>query len=165
MRTKLLYLRHSLLNGTASIGGLLRELETRVAEMRAASDAYQAEIEAMGDLSENFSRSEFACRCGCGVDDVNLGLVEALQKLRDLAGKPIRIVSGCRCEKHNRSVQGAENSYHLYGMAADIRIEGMSVGQMFKLAEEIPKFRDGGIGRYPSWVHVDVRPYRARWEA
>ncbi|MDD4986495.1 MAG: D-Ala-D-Ala carboxypeptidase family metallohydrolase [Dehalococcoidales bacterium] len=165
MRTKLLYLRHSLLNGTASIAGCLRELEARVAEMRTASEAYEAEITHMGDLSENFSRSEFCCKCGCGFCDPNLGLIEALQKLRDLAGKPISIVSGCRCERHNSNVGGAPNSYHLYGMAADIRIEGMSVGQIFKLAEEIPRFRDGGIGTYPSWVHVDVRPYKARWEA
>ena len=28
----------------------------------------------MGDLTKNFSRSEFACKCGCGFDDIDLVL-------------------------------------------------------------------------------------------
>ena len=36
----------------------------------------------MGDLTDNFSRSEFACKCGCGADAISLDLVERLQLLR-----------------------------------------------------------------------------------
>jgi len=60
----------------------------------------------MGDLTRNFSRSEFACPC-CGRADVDMRLVEALQELRDLAGVPVRVNSGFRCAKHNREVGGA----------------------------------------------------------
>lgn len=38
----------------------------------------------MGDLSRNFSKSEFACRC-CGKTEIDQRLVDALQELRDLA--------------------------------------------------------------------------------
>ena len=118
----------------------------------------------MGDLSKNFSRSEFACRC-CGKAEVNPRLVDALQELRDLAAVPVRITSGYRCPEHNESVGGAKRSQHLLGNAADIVIKGLSVADMYELAAQVPAFRNGGIGVYPEqgFVHVDVREGRARW--
>ena len=108
----------------------------------------------------------FASRC-CGEVKVDMRLVEALQKLLDLAGVPIRVVSGYRCPEHNREVGGAKNSYHLQGKAADIVIEGLDVYRMALLAEQIDEFRSGGLGIYPDtnppFIHVDVREARARW--
>ena len=43
-----------------------------------------------------------------------------LNGLRERFGAPIYINSGYRCPDVNRSVGGAENSYHLQGRAADI---------------------------------------------
>ena len=77
----------------------------------------------MGDLSQNFSRSEFMCKC-CGEAKVEPGLVAALQELRDLAGAPITVISGYRCPKHNAAVGGAKASQHMLGKAADIVIKG-----------------------------------------
>jgi len=118
----------------------------------------------MGNLSKNFSRHEFACRC-CGRAEINPRLVDALQELRDLAGEPVRITSGYRCSDHNRAVGGAKQSQHLLGNAADIVVKGRSVAEMYELAEQVPAFRDGGIGVYPDmgFIHVDVRNERARW--
>ncbi|HPZ44442.1 MAG TPA: D-Ala-D-Ala carboxypeptidase family metallohydrolase [Bacillota bacterium] len=113
-------------------------------------------------LSENFAAKEFACRC-CGKVLVHPELVRKLQALRSAAGAPVVITSGYRCAGHNRECGGAANSYHLFGMAADIWVGGMSTRQLAELAE-----RAGfdGIGIYPeqAFVHVDVRGYRARWE-
>jgi len=118
----------------------------------------------MGDLSRNFSKHEFTCRC-CGRIEINPRLVDALQELRDLAGLPVRVTSGYRCPDHNRAVGGAKHSQHLLGNAADIVVKGRSVAEMHTLAEQVPAFRDGGIGVYPEqgFVHVDVRAGRARW--
>lgn len=118
----------------------------------------------MGDLTKNFSRAEFACKC-CGKIVVEPRLVEALQRLRDLANMPIRVISGYRCKEHNTKVGGAKNSYHTKGVAADIVIDDLSVAQMYRLAEEIEEFHNGGIGAYPDdgFIHVDVRDGRARW--
>lgn len=118
----------------------------------------------MGDLSRNFSKHEFTCRC-CGRIEINPRLVDALQELRDLAGLPVRVTSGYRCPDHNRAVGGAKQSQHLLGNAADIVVKGRSVAEMHTLAEQVPAFRDGGIGVYPEqgFVHVDVRTGRARW--
>ena len=73
----------------------------------------------MGDLTKNFSRSEFACPC-CGKDNIDLELVDVLQKIRDDVGHAITITSGVRCEKHNTEVGGVDNSPHMDGVAADI---------------------------------------------
>lgn len=118
----------------------------------------------MGDLSRNFSRIEFACRC-CGKADIDPRLVDALQELRDLANAPIRVTSGYRCLEHNRVVGGAKQSRHLRGHAADIVIKSLSVTGMYELAEQVAAFRNGGIGVYPEqgFVHVDIREVRTRW--
>lgn len=73
----------------------------------------------MGDLSENFSRREFACKCGCGFNRVEPELVEQIQRFRDMlwissgVEIPITVTSGCRCPKYNAEVGGAKTSFHL----------------------------------------------------
>ena len=75
----------------------------------------------MGDLSVNFNRSEFACKCGCGASDINPRLVVKLQQLRTLLGRPIVINSGVRCAARNAAVGGVPDSAHITGDAADIK--------------------------------------------
>ena len=125
----------------------------------------------MEKLSENFTREEFACKCGCGFDDVDPRLVSGLQKLRYRAGVPIHINSACRCDEHNKAVggvprrkDGTGGSYHLYGKAADIVITGMTPKQMAECAEHIPEFKTGAIITYlrKGFIHVDVRSYKYR---
>ncbi len=113
----------------------------------------------MGDLSRNFSKHEFRCRCGCDRAEVNPRLVEALQELRDLARRPIRITSRYRCPDHNRAQHGKKRSQYLLGNAADLVIDGLSVIEMYCLADKVAAVRNGGIGLYPKngIIHVDVR--------
>lgn len=109
----------------------------------------------MGDLAQNFSRHEFACRCGCGRDYPAQDLVDVLQRARSAKGRPLRIVSGVRCEAHNRAVGGSRTSQHVHGRAADV------VGSYGSLGAWM---RAGAIGlgmRHGQVVHVDVRPGRA----
>lgn len=129
----------------------------------------------MGDLTKNFSRSEFECKCGCGFDDIDQTLVEGIQQIRDKIGVPLYCVrktkagyfpagSGCRCRKHNSRVRGSRNSQHILGKAADIW--GMpDIDEFVKIADTIPVFNKGGIGVYKSrgFVHLDVRGSRSRW--
>ena len=53
----------------------------------------------MGDLTKDFSRQEFACKCGCGFDRIDPRVVDMCQVIRDKLGAPVRINSACRCEK------------------------------------------------------------------
>ena len=122
----------------------------------------------MGDLSKNFSRSEFACKgtncCGHSAP-IQPELISALQALRDQLNLPLSITSGFRCNRHNESVGGATRSFHTLGMAADVACpDGMTAEDLAQAAETIPAFQQGGIGIYPSWVHLDVRTTgKARW--
>lgn len=120
------------------------------------------EVGVMTKSTKNFRAEEFACPC-CGRNEIKDSLVDALQALRDLIKKPIIVNSGYRCAKHNQEVGGARNSQHVKGTAADIWVKGMPPTTLAYMAEQIPAFRDGGIGVYPTWVHVDTRGYRARW--
>jgi hypothetical protein len=78
----------------------------------------------MGDLTKDFSRHELACKgencCGHSAP-VDRVLVDSLQTLRDLVGKPLTINSGFRCNRHNaRVTDSASNSSHCIGLAADV---------------------------------------------
>lgn len=118
----------------------------------------------MGDLSEHFSLSEFVCQCGCGACVVDSRLIPALEELRALGPEPIKVLCGYRCEHHNAQVGGAKRSQHVEGIAADIRIAGLSLQEQYDRARQIPAFANGGIGAYDSnFLHVDVRDGKARW--
>ena len=74
----------------------------------------------MGDLTKNFNRSEFACKCGCGFDKIDASVVFMAQVIRDAMNETIRINSACRCVKHNANVGGVKDSFHTQGKAADL---------------------------------------------
>ena len=120
-------------------------------------------------LAPGFKVREFRCRDGSDVVMIDESLVMLLQCIREHFGKPITITSGYRTATHNKSVGGAAYSQHLYGRAADIRVQGIPVEQLAAYAETcLPG--TGGIGRYPpragravGWVHVDTRPAKSRW--
>ncbi len=119
-------------------------------------------------LSPHFAAHEFECRCGCEYGllpgDVSPKLLAALEELRDILGAPIHINSGCRCPVHNALVKGKRNSQHLRGTAADIRVDGVPPEHVALSAKLVQAFRDGGIGTYNSFVHLDVRGHKARWK-
>ena len=117
----------------------------------------------MGDISKNFDRSEFACKCGCGQDTVDVELVDVLQRLRDHVNKPIGISSANRCPSHNISVGGSPKSQHLVSKAADLQLSGLDPEEVADLLEQwFPS--KYGIGRYNSFTHIDVRGGRSRWD-
>lgn len=124
------------------------------------------------ELSENFTWEEF--RSGDGVDvperyreNVRM-LAFALEVVRDVVGKPVRIISGYRTASHNEKVGGAPYSQHKFGRAADIFVEGWRPERLAGVLEcliardEIPR---GGIGadNTRGFVHYDIRGEEARW--
>lgn len=114
-------------------------------------------------LTKNFKVREFSCRDGSDVIFINMDLVELLQKIRDHFGKPVTINSAYRTVTYNRKVGGATYSQHLYGTAADIAVKGVKPSEVAAYAETLlPK--SGGVGRYASFTHVDVRAAKSRWK-
>lgn len=113
-------------------------------------------------LSENFVSTEFDCKCKryCKSTEIDPELVEHLQKIRDHFGKPVTINSAYRCKKHNASVGGAVCSKHLYGMAADIKVEDV---EPLKVAQYAESIGIKGIGLYSKFVHIDTRLTKFFW--
>lgn len=109
----------------------------------------------MGDLSKNFSRYEFVCRCGCGFVLIQPELILKLQALRDRTG-PIRINSACRCQKHNLYSGGKPTSSHLKGWAVDIACTENRERFLFLEACFREGFNRIGVGR--GFIHVDLDP-------
>lgn len=116
----------------------------------------------MGDITTNFSYWEFACPCGkCSLNGrhIDLKLVHALQRMRDVYGKSITVNSGCRCDAHNITVGGVTDSSHkLYKSlcrAADLDCNN-SVDRYELVGLAI---KEGlTIGTTHGLIHVDTRP-------
>jgi uncharacterized protein YcbK (DUF882 family) len=115
-------------------------------------------------LSTYFRRQEFACKCGCGFDTIDAGLIRILEAVRREFHTPVYINSACRCEAHNKVVGGSPTSQHVKGRAADIRVPGRTSSEVAKFVEEFMD-GEGGIGVYETFVHVDSRTEGpARWK-
>jgi len=139
----------------------------------------------MGDISENFSRSEYACDCAnqgkkkedgyCGgeFDTVDVELNECMENIRRRLARFIGasvyvvITGGNRCSKHNKDIGGAKYSYHIIAKGNDFKVFISSSG--IPVAPSIIyKVIDGmypdkyGLKEYSNRVHFDVRAIKWR---
>ena len=119
-------------------------------------------------ISNHFNLKEFECNDETQAVKVMPELVERLETLRELVSDHLGsdtaliINSGYRTPTYNRKIGGAKKSQHMEGTAADVSLpDGMSADNMAALAEQAGF---DGIGKYNTFVHVDVRGYNARWD-
>lgn len=113
-------------------------------------------------LSTNFKVKEFACSDGSDPIFIDSDLVNILQKIRTYFGKPVTITSAYRTPIKNKAVGGTTYSQHLYGKAADIKVKGITPKKVAEYVEKLlPK--SGGIGIYSTFVHIDTRETKSRW--
>lgn len=113
-------------------------------------------------LSTNFKVREFACTDGSDPIFIDSDLVNVLQKVRTHFGKSVTINSAYRTPTKNKAVGGTTYSQHLYGMAADIKVTGVSPKKVAQYVEKLLP-NSGGIGIYSTFTHVDVRKTKSRW--
>lgn len=124
-------------------------------------------------LSAHFNLSEFHCKDAARTHVPAIAL-PALKRLVNEVLEPMRakfgsctVWSGFRTDAKNAEVDGKPNSWHLYhkhsgkGVAADITFAQGTPSQWANEAEHLVP--NSGLGRYPSFIHVDNRPGRARW--
>lgn len=99
---------------------------------------------------------------------MNLGLMDLLHDLQGKLGtdRPVEIISGYRSPTTNKHLAAASSgvakgSYHMRGMAIDVRMDGIPLSTLRNAALGMGR---GGVGYYPSsqFVHLDVGPVR-RW--
>lgn len=120
--------------------------------------------------TKNFKASEFSCKDGTPVPKQYYGnlqkLMDNLQVLRDHLGVPLVINSGYRTAAHNKQVGGATNSTHMRALAADIVAIGVAPSKVRETILQLiaqGKMHNGGLGKYATFTHYDVRNSAARW--
>ena len=125
--------------------------------------AYSKAKDGNKKLSANFKVKEFACTDGSDPIFIDSDLVNILQKIRTHFGKSVTITSAYRTPGKNKAVGGQVYSQHLYGRAADIKVNGVTPAKVAAYAEKLlPK--KGGIGIYKTFTHIDVRETKSRWK-
>lgn len=121
-------------------------------------------------ITPNFSSDEFACHDDSAyppewIESRLAPLCETLQVVRDSFARPVSILSGYRSAAWNARIGGASLSQHMQGRAADIRIGGVTPAEVharvleLHAAGKLPHL--GGLGRYLTFCHLDVRPRAA----
>jgi uncharacterized protein YcbK (DUF882 family) len=83
----------------------------------------------------------------------------------EFSGRPILVTSGYRTQATNErlrrhGIDAARSSFHLRARAVDIQVPGVEPRSMAKLGLLLGL---GGVGIYPTFVHLDVGPRRT-WE-
>ena len=119
------------------------------------------------NLSPNFTleemtASETAVRYGIDNtpdNDVLMNLRRLalfLEDVRTAVGMPLRINSAYRSIEANRIVGGKSTSQHCRGVAADLKVKGMTPDQVVKaiIAAKLPY--DQVIREFDSWTHVSI---------
>ena len=118
----------------------------------------------------HFQRSEFACHCGCGADNICFDTVQLLEDIRSHFGDhPIIVTSGVRCPSHNAEFGGVQGSKHCphdhngewVGTAADFYVSGISTSTLLRYCQQLV---NEGRARYTytnnagmnGVVHIDL---------
>lgn len=126
----------------------------------------------MTQLTKNFTLEEFLInQTEKPSEEVKKNLKSVaivLQKYRDtiFGNQSIKIHSGWRSEKYNKSIGGAAKSYHVKGLAADFSVKGFTKDQIYALMNI---YHFGGVEHYNNagWTicHIDLRGFNARFDS
>jgi uncharacterized protein YcbK (DUF882 family) len=102
-------------------------------------------------------RHELRCQRTGAESPIDPRLIELLYQIAVHSNSHIQIVSAFRAPLSLR-----ERNYHTGGMAADIRVPGLSTSELRDLAKSLGA---RGVGYYPTvqFVHVDVRTQPYFW--
>jgi hypothetical protein len=92
-----------------------------------------------------------------------LAVTKVADEARHRLGKPLRINSAYRSPAYNRAISGASASIHVRGGALDLSGSPATLHKILTQMRAEGLFR-GGIGRYKTFCHVDVRGKNADWQ-
>ncbi len=121
------------------------------------------------NLSEHFTLDELNKHKFDLPDEVldNLKMLAVqLEIVRAHFNVPVTINSGYRNLEYNRNIGSKDTSQHVKGTAADIVIKGISPDEVADAIEFLINsgmLKEGGVGRYNTFTHYDIRGSRARW--
>ncbi len=119
----------------------------------------------------HFTAEEFACKCGCGLGlkDMDENLLLMLDEIRQELGRPVRINSAVRCQKHNAAVGGSAKSEHVpqnthSGTCTGVDIHLPDSAFAFSLikalnARHVPRL---GLNQKKNFLHVGLSQKHAQ---
>jgi hypothetical protein len=122
--------------------------------------------------SGNFTLEEFNSKDGAPmpphVKRNITKLIKNLEIIREACGnRVITISSGYRSPEHNAAVEGASDSYHMQGKAADIKVKGMRPAQVSDIIKQLMdegRIMPGGLKAYKTFTHYDIRGTYTTWK-
>lgn len=95
---------------------------------------------------------------GSGSAMMDYAFVERLDKLRRVWGLPLVVNSGYRTQAHNMAVGGVKDSAHQRGLAADLKMHGLTDAIRFAVVAALNGFNRIGIDMKGDYVHLDSDP-------
>lgn len=100
------------------------------------------------------------CHYSNEIINIDTSLLDLLCDIKDNFGKEreIHIISGYRSFAYNEYLRSigrkvVRDSLHLYGLAIDFTIPGISSSELSDVAKS---FSVGGVGKYTEFIHIDV---------
>lgn len=118
-------------------------------------------------LSEHFTKEDFWVKDDDGRTKlkISLGLVGALELLRSRINQDIIVQKGYITPDQAEREGNWKRNFHPLGMAADIRVDGLSLEALYLAAETVENFMGIGLDVAGNHVHVDVRNHdeRVQW--
>jgi uncharacterized protein YcbK (DUF882 family) len=137
--------------GVVPINGVLRIQALHFDETlstRPFDDLLRPDVRAFSDVNHLMR-----CRVTGHEVEMDPRLVALLSQLSTVYGRTLQLISGHRAPHANGT---SPTSQHTLGRAADIRIPGVSIAELKKVAI---KLGARGVGLYPEkgFVHIDVR--------
>jgi len=138
-----------------------------------AKAEFQKLLEAQGtryfDADEVFYRGARDARLQLNTDPPRalwpslLAVVKVADEARHRLGRPLRMNSAYRSPAYNRAISGASKSVHVQGGALDLSGSPATLHRILTEMRREGLFR-GGVGRYKTFTHVDVRGKNADWQ-
>lgn len=125
---------------------------------------YSLAAEGAKQITPHFKVREFACSDGSDVVFVATSLVDILEAIRVHFGRPVTVTSGYRTVSYNAGLKNSsKKSQHCNGLAADIKVEGHTPKEVYNYVCSLLGDH-GGVGIYNTFVHVDVRATKSRFD-
>jgi hypothetical protein len=111
----------------------------------------------------HFDPEEIRCKCNgkyCnGFPHKMQPLVmQIAERARQWSGHPIQVISGLRCETHNRNEKGVKNSQHMYGEALDVYFYGVTPAAALAWLQSQPDVRYAYQIDGSNNIHFDIEP-------
>lgn len=115
------------------------------------------------DEIEFFDPEEFKCKCGgryCNgyPHEIQPLLIQICDRARRWSNNPIEVISGLRCETHNRNEKGVWNSQHMFGEAVDLYFYGVNPSAALTWLLSQPDVRFAYQIEGCNNIHFDIQP-------